>query len=176
MPSIRDSIDEMIEESYLLGLSKSEIKADLDRFVEICGKIIHENVHDRKQIQKLTEKLARARALSLIEEHHEEDPEQDAVLPDGKKAVGSSRGRFAERVARNKRLILRTINDCDPLLLQLIEQARFPGRSEEYFSQPLGRERPVMRSRAKDLFLRGCTLVTLIGLLLLVYLVLLQNV
>ena len=119
MPSIRDSIDEMIEESYLLGLSKSEIKADLDRFVEICGKIIHENVHDRKQIQKLTEKLARARALSLIEEHHEEDPEQDAVLPDGKKAVGSSRGRFAERVARNKRLILRTINDCDPLLLQV---------------------------------------------------------
>ena len=78
MANIRESINEMIEESYLLGLTENEIKEDLDNFVEICGKVIYENVHDRKQMQKLTKKLARARALSLIEDHGEPSlPEGD---------------------------------------------------------------------------------------------------
>ena len=74
MPETSETIDQLIEESYLLGLSETEIKADLDRFVEICGRIIHEHVQDRKQIQRLTEKLARARAVSFIEEQHDPEP------------------------------------------------------------------------------------------------------
>ena len=53
----------MIEESYLLSLSESEIRMDLERFVEMCSRVISENIHDKKQMQKLSEKLARARAL-----------------------------------------------------------------------------------------------------------------
>lgn len=173
MPDIRESIDEMIEESYLLSLSESEIRADLERFVEICGRVIHENVHDRKQMQKLTEKLARARALSLIEEHREAGGEERFGE---ERAVKSSRERFAEKVARNKRLILRTIRECDPRLEQLIEQARFPGQKSDYFSQALPLSGPGSRSRARDLFLKACYAVTLLFFLLLVYLVLLQNV
>ena len=170
MPDIRESIDEMIEESYLLGLSESEIKADLDRFVEICGRVIHENINDRKQMQALAEKLARA--LGLIEEHHEGE-EEEPVPVEG--TVQSSRQKFAEKVARNKRLILRTIRACDPKLELLIEQQRFPDESKSELAQalpiPIG-----SRSRFKDLLLKTCYAVTLLLVLLLVYLVLLQNI
>ena len=177
MANIRESINEMIEESYLLGLTENEIKEDLDNFVEICGKVIHENVHGRKQMQKLTEKLARARALSLIEDHGESTlPDGEDRFPIEETAVQSSKERFAEKVARNKRLILRTIRECDPKLEQLIEQERYPGQSTEYISQSLPIDQPPFKSRAKDLFLKTCYVVTLLFILLLVYLVLLQNI
>ncbi len=169
MPDIRESIDEMIEESYLLGLSEGEIMADLDHFVEMCGKVIREHIHDRKQMQKLSEKLARARALSLIEDRQE--VENRELFPEGQ-SVKPSRERFAERVARNKRLILRAIRECDPKLEELIEQERFPGAVLPQ-ALPIHTE---PKSRAKDLFLKACYLVTLLFMLLLVYLVLLQKI
>ena len=173
MPDIRESIDEMIEESYLLGLNETEIKADLDRFVEICGHVIYENVRDRRQVQQLTEKLARARALSLIEDNQEEAPEpaiedeaDDASAPTG-------RERYAERVARNKRLILKAIRDCDPRLESLIEQARFPAKGKPSAPTVVIDE---PKPKARDLFLKTCYAVALLAVLLLIYLVLLQNV
>ena len=172
MPNIRESIDEMIEESYLLGLSESEIKADLDRFVEICGRVIHENIDDRKQMQVLAEKLARARALGLIEDNNEGE-EEEPIPVEG--TVKSSRQKFAQKVARNKRLILRTIRDCDPKLEQLIEQQRFPDGTKRELAQALP-IKMASRSRVKDLFMKTCYAVTLLLVLLLVYLVLLQNI
>ncbi len=172
MPDIRESIDEMIEESYLLGLSESEISADLDRFVEICGRVIHNNIHDRKQMRVLAEKLARARTLGLIEERREDEEDRPPAVEG---TVKSSRQRFARRVARNKRLILRTMRDCDPKLERLIEQERFPEGSK----RELRSELPVKiesRSRFKVLLLRTCYVSTLLLVLLLVYLVLLQNI
>ena len=172
MPNIRESIDEMIEESYLLGLSESEIKADLDRFVEVCGRVILENIDDRKQMQVLAEKLARARALDLIEDNNEGE-EEEPISVEG--TVKSSRQKFAQKVARNKRLILRTIRDCDPKLEHLIEQQRFPDRSKSKLAQALP-IKMASRSRVKDLLMKTCYAVTLLLVLLLVYLVLLQNI
>jgi hypothetical protein len=174
MPDIRESIDEMIEESYLLGLSESEIRADLDRFVEICGRVVYENIRDRKQMQQLTEKLARARALSLIEDR-QDDELRPATQDEEDPAVRSARGRFVERVARNKRLILKAIRECDPRLEDLIDQARFPSTGKDD-APPQPPAQPKPRPRAKDLFLKTCYAVTLLAILLLIYLVLLQNV
>lgn len=175
MPDIRDSIDEMIEESYLAGLTEGEIKADMERFVSICGRVIRENVHDRKQSRRLTEQLARARALSLVEDASGSREDTDLLIPNSETRT-SHRGRYAERAARNKRLILRVIRECDPKLEQLIEQERFSGSMPEpaASSLPIGENPP--RNRAKDLFLKTCFAVTLLLILMLIYLVLLQNV
>ena len=173
MPDLRESIDEMIEESYLLGMNESEIKADLDRFVEICGRVIYENVRDRKQMHRLTEKLARARALSLIEDHP--DPTPEPVVPGEERSARSARERFVERVARNKRLIMKAIMECDPKLESLIEQARFPATdSEAAPATPSEDSRP--KPKFRDLFLKTCYAVSLLIILLLIYLALLQNV
>ena len=67
MPSTNERIDQLIEESYLLSLSEEEIRSDLDRFVEVCGKVIRENVHDRKQMQELAQKLDGCCLLGRIE-------------------------------------------------------------------------------------------------------------
>ena len=168
---IRESIEEMIEESYLLGLNESEIKADLDRFVESCGKVIRQNVHDRKQMQILADKLARARALSLIEDHqHQPDGEELLAEEDAEKPP---RRRFAERVARNKRLILRTIAECDPKLVERIERERFPVQPPDLPPVfPVDAEQP---QKAKSLLMKICYASILLFGLLLVYLVLLQQ-
>ena len=173
MSNIRENIEEMIEESYLLGLSEREIKADLERFVDTCGRVIRENVRDRKKMQELVEKLARARALSLIE--NQQVPQGEGVFPE-QGIARSSRENFAEKVARNKRTILRTIGECDRKLVELIEQERFPVQASEYVDQPSILVGEGSGSRARNILLKTCYVVTLLFILLLVYLVLLQNV
>ncbi len=112
-------IEEAIEESYLLGLSDREILANLDRFIDTCISVIQAHVHDRKQMQMLAEKLAQARVLNRIENRR--DNAWDAVLPEQHPS-----NRLAERAARSKRAILSAIAECDPSLVERIDQARFP--------------------------------------------------
>ena len=173
MSRIRENIEEMIEESYLLSLSESEIRSDLDRFMETCGRVIREHIQDRKQMQMLAEKLARARALSLISEQHESEGGESLVEPEPDK---SSREVFAARVARNKRLILRTIEECDPKLVELIDQERFPVQVKEPLALPLTIDASPKKSSAKDFLLKICYVIAVLFILLLAYLVLLQNV
>lgn len=173
MPSTNERIDQLIEESYLLSLSEEEIRADLDRFVEVCGKVIRENVHDRKQMQELAQKLARARALSLIEDQHEDDDELAAAPLEVEDDPRSPKEIFAEKVARNKCLILRTIRDCNPGLEDLIDRERYPALAETPetsmpFSTGGGQT-------TKDMVFKVFYVVTLLFVLLLVYLVLLQQ-
>tara|TARA_B100001964_G_C14031887_1_gene508660 strand:- start:162 stop:692 length:531 start_codon:yes stop_codon:yes gene_type:complete len=174
MPSTNQRIDQLIEESYLLSLSEEEIRSDLDRFVEVCGKVIRENVHDRKQMQELAQKLARARALSLIEDHHEDDDELSIAEPfEIEDESRSPKEIFAEKVARNKCLILKTIRDCSPGLEDLIDKERYPALADESESPlPLSTG---TRQSPKDTVFKVFYVVTLLFVLLLVYLVLLQQ-
>lgn len=174
MPSTNQTIDQLIEESYLLSLSEEEIRSDLDRFVEVCGKVIRENVHDRKQMQSLARQLARARALSLIEDQHDDD--EDIGITEPFEIEDDSRTPkeiFAEKVARNKCLILKTIRDCNPGLEDLIDKERYPAMADDPeptmpFSSSQGRS-------PKDMVFKVFYVVTLLFVLLLVYLVLLQQ-
>tara|TARA_Y100001934_G_C11877981_1_gene551698 strand:- start:29 stop:559 length:531 start_codon:yes stop_codon:yes gene_type:complete len=174
MPGTNENIDQLIEESYLLSLSEEEIRADLDRFVEVCGKVIRENVHDRKQMQELAQKLARARALSLIEDQHDEDDELGISEPfEIEDDSRSPKEIFAEKVARNKCLILRTIRDCNPGLEDLIDKERYPNLGEEpETSMPFATG---VSKSPKDVVFKVFYVLTLLFVLLLVYLVLLQQ-
>ena len=66
MSSVKDAIDEMIEESYLLGLSEEEIRRDFLRFIDTCYQVIHANLKDGALISSLTEDLAREKTCILI--------------------------------------------------------------------------------------------------------------
>ena len=159
-------IEEAIEESYLLGLSEGEIRANLDHFIDTCGRVIREHVHDRKQMQALAEKLARARALSLIENHQE--GEWDEVLPaQNQDDILDS---LTERVARNKRLILRAIAECDPALVERIDQMRFPNRATT--SSPESYTRPALQ----PWLIKIGSLIFMIAGLLVAYWILMQYV
>jgi hypothetical protein len=174
MPSPNETIDQLIEESYLLSLSEEEIRSDLDRFVEVCGKVIRENVQDQKQMQELAQKLARARALSLIEDQN--DDEDGIEMPEPFEIEDDSRSPkelFAQKVARNKCLILKTIRDCNPALEDLIEKERYPALVQEKesampFWMGTGRS-------PKNMVFKVFYVFTLLFVLLLVYLVLLQQ-
>ena len=167
-------IEEMIEESYLLGLSEPDIRANLDRFVETCGRVIRKNVHNKKQMHILAEKLARARALSLIEDQQEDDETEDLLPKDN--PLKSPQEQLAEKVARNKRLILRAIGECNPKLVHLIEQERFPRQTQDPLPPMAMPIAPSGHQTFKDLVLKASYVVALVLVLLIIYLVLLQNV
>lgn len=123
MSSVKEAIEEVIEESYLMGLSEEEIRLDFKRFIDTCFAVLQANVKDREAIGELTEELAREKTCILIADHAHEGQGEAAVVG----ASDAITEVFAEKVARRKRLILKAIADYDPNLVRLIDAQRFQG-------------------------------------------------
>lgn len=148
---VKEAIEEMIEESYLLGLSEQEVRQDFKRFIDTCYTVIQKNVKDRQAVSHLAESLAREQTVILIADRADADRASAADVADppaGVELDGETKEQdedraaqeFSEKVARRKRQILRTIADVDPRLVRLIDEQRFQGESEEP-------QRPVFRAR-----------------------------
>lgn len=129
---VKEAIEEMIEESYLLGLSEQEIRKDFERFIEACYAVIQENVTDRSVVSSLAENLAREQTVLLIADRAD-TPGIDVTVgdPASDDEVAAAAQEFSEKVARRKRQILRTIAQYDPQLVRLIDAHRFQGEGEE---------------------------------------------
>lgn len=132
MPNVKEAINELIEESYLLGLSEHEIRQDFEHFVRTCFSVIHDNVKDRAAINSLTENLAREKTCILIADH----PQGAGSGVSEEEAEKLATEVFAEKAARRKRLILRTIGRYDPELVRLIDEQRFQGKVEDEIRRP----------------------------------------
>lgn len=130
MSKVREAVEEVIEESYLLGLSEPEIREDFRRFIDTCYSVIHKNVRDRDVVSGLAENLAREQTCILIADRTEARSKQiDITTPaEGVKAPDEE---FPEKVARRKRQILRVIAECDPQLVRLIDAERFQAEAEQ---------------------------------------------
>lgn len=133
MPNVKEAINELIEESYLMGLSEEEIRQDFELFLETCFAVIHDNVKDREAITGLSENLAREKTVILIADHSETTGQPEIGSGDGGK---NSSEVFAEKVARRKRLILKIIAQYDPNLVRLIDEQRFQGKVHEEVVRP----------------------------------------
>ena len=121
---VKEAIEEMIEESYLLGLSEQEIRQDFKRFIDACFTVIQENVKDRAVVSGLAESLAHEQTV-LIAGRAEAGSGEVSV------EEGAASREFSEKVARRKRQILRAIAEHDPALVRLIDAHRFQGDGEE---------------------------------------------
>ncbi len=113
---VKDAIEEMIEESYLLGLSEEEILADFSRFIDTCYTVIQDHVKSRAALSRLAENLAREKTST-----------RSIDLPTelGKVAAQDAQRACAEKAARRKRMVLKAIADYDPQLVRLINEQRF---------------------------------------------------
>ena len=127
MTKVKEAIEEVIEESYLLGLSEREIRQDFKRFIDTCYVVIHDNVKDRDVVTGLGESLAREQTCILIADRSESSEEVQVSQETGKEETLE----FSEKVARRKRQILRTIAKYDPQLVRLIDAQRFQGEGAE---------------------------------------------
>lgn len=125
MSKVKEAIEEVIEESYLLGLSEDEIRQDFTRFIDTCYSVIHANVKDREAISGLTEDLAREKTCILIADRAQNAEGAANLEVQEGGAERDSQELFAEKVARRKRMILKTIGDYDPRLVRLIDEQRF---------------------------------------------------
>lgn len=169
---VKEAIEEMIEESYLLGLSEQEIQQDFKRFIDACSTVIQENVKDRALVSGLVESLAHEQTVPIAGR---------AEAGSGEVSVeeGTASREFSERVARRKRQILRAIAEHDPALVRLIDAHRFQGDGEEpRASAALGRRwRPVPwpLDQVRDQLLRVGYAATIALILLLIWLGLMQD-
>ena len=122
---VKEAIEEIIEESYLMGLSEEEIRKDFKRFLDTCNAVIRKNVKDRHIMSGLAESLAREQTCILIADRAEAEPVgvEEKIDDDGHA--------FAEKVARRKRQILKIIAEYDPKLVKLIDAHRFKGDASE---------------------------------------------
>ena len=130
MTKVREAIEEIIEESYLLGRSEREIRQDFKRFVDTCFAVIHDNIKDREAVSSLLKDLEREQAVILIADRGDGAGEAE---PDGETVSTGTlpADDFCEKVARHKRHILRAIAKYDPELVRLIDEHRFQGEVDE---------------------------------------------
>ena len=128
MSKVKEAIEEIIEESYLMGLSEDEIRLDFKRFIDACYAVIQKNVTDQKVVSDLAESLAREQTCTLIAERND-GPASVEMAGDG--AERNPDELLAEKVARRERYILKTIAQYDPKLVRLIDAERFQGEAEE---------------------------------------------
>jgi len=124
MTKVKEAIEEVIEESYLLGLSEREIRQDFKRFIDTCIIVVHDNVKDRDVVTGLGVSLAREQTCILIADRGDSSEEVAVGQESGKEQTLVE---FSEKVARCKRQILRTIAKYDPQLVRLIDEQRFQG-------------------------------------------------
>lgn len=173
MSDVKEAIEAIIEESYLLGLSEEEIRNDFKSFIDTCYGVIETNVTDRKAVNGLAESLAREKTCTLISERSA-GTEARGTPPDGEASVETGEP-FAERVAQRKRLILKTIAEYDPKLVRLIDEERFQGDYKEVTPRRIKIKREGNWERAKFLLLKFGYATTIAVIVLLIYLSFLQK-
>lgn len=94
----REVVDEFIEETYLETLDETALVKAMERFSEICGKVIAEDIGDGTRIVELNRRLRDIRSRQL------QKPPEVARLEE----------RRARRIIENKREILMAIEDVMP--------------------------------------------------------------
>lgn len=127
MSRVKEAIEEIIEESYLMGLSEQEICEDFRRFIDTCYDVLYRNLKNREALNGLAETLEREQTFVLMADYAEERRSQ--LGEDS--PIKSLNEIFAEKAARRKRQILRTIAQYDPQLVRLIDAHRFQGEVKE---------------------------------------------
>ena len=143
MTRVQEAIEEIIEESYLLGLSEKEIREDFKQFIDTCYNVIHHHIKDRDVVPSLAESLAREKTVILIADRNAGLPLAGLKENSGNEETKSQTADdFGEKVARRKRQILRTLAKYDPDLVRIIDEHRFQGEIDE----PV---RPVFRRKAQ---------------------------
>ena len=161
MADVKDAIEEMIEESYLLGLSEEEILADFSRFIDTCYTVIQDNVKSREALSCLAENLAREKTSTR-------SADDSTAL--GEIAAKDAQRACAEKAARRKRMVLKAIADYDPHLVRLINEQRFQVSFKEVVRPKFKADPSYDWERCGQLLLKAGFTTVIALLLLLLYL------
>jgi hypothetical protein len=65
MQRVKDTIEVLIEESYLRTLSEGELDAELGRFVHTCKVVIGKNIRDLSRRRRLQRRITAIHATTL---------------------------------------------------------------------------------------------------------------
>lgn len=119
MQTVKDTIETLIEESYLLTLSEERLDEELDQFIHTCKTIIRENVRDIVRRRRLLRRITSIHATML---KSDKDSQHIHRILFGKR--GRKHLKWEEKVKRVtgiKRAIIRGIEEDEPQLVYFIE-------------------------------------------------------
>ncbi len=116
----QDIVDDFIHETYLDTLDEAEVLEDLQRFSEICGRVISETIHDGRKIVELNRRLTAIRQKQMLA------ASDDEPRPASWASSSAPRVSRARRVVHNKRLILTAIREISPTTAERIRTTVHP--------------------------------------------------
>jgi len=113
--AIKQQVEELIEESYLLSLSEHEIRIYIRNFVQTCESVLDERVDIHGDIKIIKVKITLLRVRLLLEENIL--PVFTFNEPVDKKQI-SSHDYLVQQVICTKNSILRLLESIHPKLAQ----------------------------------------------------------
>ena len=122
---IRQHVEELIKESYLLSLSEDELQLHLRGFIKACESVIRENVSLRGDIRVTKIKVALLRAYLLLSGNRDHVP----VSPDVDRR--SSSGHMARQVLNIKQSVLTLLGAISPRLVTEVVDRTKPDTPEQ---------------------------------------------
>ena len=114
---IKHQVEELIEESYLLSLSETEIRNYLRNFLDACETILKENISIQGDIRIIGVKIALLKVRLLLREWAQHSVKVPTVKSEGEdKKAKSNVELLAQQVVDIKRLILNLLGSINPKL------------------------------------------------------------
>ena len=118
---IKHQIEDLIEESYLLSLSESEIRNYLRNFLYACETILKENISIHDDVKIIGVKIALLKVRLLLKEWSQYGVKVTTVnYENGGKKEKSNVEFLAEQVIDIRRLILNLLDTIHPKLKESV--------------------------------------------------------
>lgn len=117
---IKQNVEELIEESYLLGLCDTEIQQYFQDFIETCESALHTIDQKGRDLKVIEIRMALLKANLLLGKNSFSIIKKQSDASDSDKSDKSAHDLFAEQVVATKNLILRRIEEYDSKLVETI--------------------------------------------------------
>ena len=118
MQTVKDTIEALIEESFLMMLSEEELERELERFFRTCRSVIRENIRDSGRRRGLMRRIQAIQSVDMGSET--ESPGLRVPFVRGKKRL-PHREDMVRRLIGIKRAAMKAVQELEPQLLFLIE-------------------------------------------------------
>jgi len=114
---IKQQVEEVIEESYLLSLGNSDIQQNLRTFIDICENVLRDSAQEGRDMKVTEIRIAILKAYLLLSlDTYPLKKHQNGAAASDK----SSHNLLAEQVVATKNLILRLIDEYDSKLAEAV--------------------------------------------------------
>ncbi len=143
---IKDQVEELIEESYLLSLSEAEIRNYLRNFLESCEYVLSQMIAIHEDLKVVSIKVALLKVKLLLSEWPQYAVKSRNIDTGDDSEKKKQTAQLVRQVMDIKMLIFNLLDRVNPKLRKFVS-AEMKNRKRDEESKPYGAMRRSIRSR-----------------------------